>query len=144
MEEYSIAKVNPCTHALKRHQLIINLQFKHHLYSVSMIMIGTFNSAAKKASERKLSFILLADCKEVERSTRKNYKVTSSKQQSMKIENVVLGLLVLMFAAILFVDAILVTYGGSGIPLSANDVKGITGFAFILTAILILLKAREK
>jgi len=62
----------------------------------------------------------------------------------MKIADVVLGLLVLMFAVILFVDAILVTYNQSGIPLSANDVKGITGFTFILIAILIFIKAREK
>ena len=62
----------------------------------------------------------------------------------MKTENVVLGLLVLMFAVILFVDAVLVTYGVGGIPLSANDVKGITGFTFLLTAIFILIKAREK
>jgi len=74
----------------------------------------------------------------------KNYKVILSKQQFMKTENVVFGLLVLMFAVILFVDAILVTYNQSGIPLSANDVKGITGFTFLLTAILILIKAREK
>jgi len=74
----------------------------------------------------------------------KNYKVTSAKHQFMKTENVVLGLLVLMFAVILFVDAILVTFSQSGIPLSANDVKGITGFTFILIAILILIKAREK
>jgi len=62
----------------------------------------------------------------------------------MKIADVVLGLLVLMFAAILFVDAILVTFNQSGIPLSANDVKGIAGFAFVLIAILIFIKAREK
>ena len=62
----------------------------------------------------------------------------------MKIENVVIGLLVLMFAAILFVDAILVTWNGSGIPLSPNDVKGITGFTFLLVAIFILMKARDK
>ena len=62
----------------------------------------------------------------------------------MKTENVVLGLLVLMFAVILFVDAILVTLNQSGIPLSANDVKGIAGFTFILIAIQILIKAREK
>jgi len=62
----------------------------------------------------------------------------------MKIDNVVIGLLVLMFAAILFVDAILVTYNQSGIPLSPNDVKGITGFVFVLIAIFILLKARGK
>jgi len=62
----------------------------------------------------------------------------------MKIDNVVIGLLVLMFAAILFVDAMLVTYNQSGIPLSPNDVKGITGFTFLLVAIFILIKARDK
>ena len=55
-----------------------------------------------------------------------------------------MGLLVLMFAAILLVDAILVTYNQSGIPLSPNDVKGITGFVFLLIAIFILIKARES
>lgn len=62
----------------------------------------------------------------------------------MKIENVVIGLLVLMFAAILFVDAVLVTWNQSGIPLSPNDVKGITGFAFLLVAVFILIRARDK
>ena len=73
----------------------------------------------------------------------KNYKVISSKQHSMKTENVVLGLLVLMFAIILTVDALLVTFGQPGIPLSGNDVKGIAGFTFLLIAILILIKARK-
>ncbi len=62
----------------------------------------------------------------------------------MKIDNVIIGLLVLMFAAILFVDAMLVTYNQPGIPLSPNDVKGITGFTFLLIAILVLIKARDK
>lgn len=48
-----------------------------------------------------------------------------------------------MFALILTVDAILVTWGQPGIPLSANDVKGITGVGFVLVAILILIKARK-
>ncbi len=61
----------------------------------------------------------------------------------MKIDNIVVGLLVLMFALILAVDAVLVTYGQPGIPLSGNDVKGITGVTFVLVAIFILLKARE-
>jgi len=61
----------------------------------------------------------------------------------MKIENVVVGLLILMFAVVLAVDAILVTWGQPGIPLSGNDVKGITGVIGILTAILILIKARK-
>ena len=62
----------------------------------------------------------------------------------MKIENVVIGLLILMFAAILFVDAVLVTWNQSGIPLSPNDVKGITGFVFVIIALYILIKARGK
>jgi len=58
--------------------------------------------------------------------------------------NIVVGLLVLMFAVILAVDAILVTWGQPGIPLSGNDVKGITGFTFVLIAIYMLIKARES
>ena len=62
----------------------------------------------------------------------------------MKIDNIVIGLLILMFAAILFVDAMLVTYNQPGIPLSSNDVKGITGFVFVIIAVFMLIKARNK
>jgi len=48
--------------------------------------------------------------------------------------NIVAGLLVLMFALILAVDALLVTWGQPGIPLSDNDVKGITGITFVIIA----------
>jgi len=58
--------------------------------------------------------------------------------------NIVAGLLVLMFAAILLGDAILVTYTSSNEVLSPNDVKGITGLAFLLIATFILIKARES
>jgi hypothetical protein len=58
--------------------------------------------------------------------------------------NIVVGLLVLMFAVILAVDAILVTWGQPGIPLSANDVKGITGVTFVLIAIYMLIGAIES
>ena len=58
--------------------------------------------------------------------------------------NIVAGLLVLMFAAILLVDSILVTWNQPGIPLSSNDVKGITGLVFLLIAGFILVKARES
>jgi len=58
--------------------------------------------------------------------------------------NIVVGLLVLMFAVILAVDAILVTWGQPGIPLSGNDVKGITGVTFVLIAIYMLIKSRES
>jgi hypothetical protein len=63
--------------------------------------------------------------------------------ENIKIENIVVGFLVLMFAIILAVDAILVTFGQPGIPLSGNDVKGITGVGFVLVAILIFIKARK-
>ncbi len=58
--------------------------------------------------------------------------------------NIVAGLFVLMFAIILAVDAILVTWGQPGIPLSDNDVKGITGITFVIIAGFILIKARES
>ena len=61
-----------------------------------------------------------------------------------QLNNIVAGLLVLMFALILAVDALLVTWGYPGIPLSANDVKGITGLTFIIIAGFILVKARER
>jgi hypothetical protein len=58
--------------------------------------------------------------------------------------NIVAGLLVLMFALILAVDALLVTWGQPGIPLSDNDVKGITGLTFVIIAGFILVRARES
>jgi hypothetical protein len=58
--------------------------------------------------------------------------------------NVVVGLLVLMLAIILAVDALLVTWGQSGIPLSDNDFKGITGLAFVFVASYMLIQARES
>ena len=61
----------------------------------------------------------------------------------MKIDNIVIGLLVLLFAVVLAVDAVLVTWGQPGIPLSSNDVKGIAGVIGILGAIFILIKARK-
>jgi hypothetical protein len=57
---------------------------------------------------------------------------------------VVVGLLVLMLAIILAVDALLVTWGQPGIPLSDNDVKGITGLAFVFVASYMLIQARES
>ncbi|MDH5389837.1 MAG: hypothetical protein OEX10_01620 [Candidatus Bathyarchaeota archaeon] len=69
------------------------------------------------------------------------------KMSSMKVfhwNNIVAGLLVLMFALILAVDALLVTWGQPGIPLSDNDVKGITGITFVIIAGFILVKARES
>jgi uncharacterized membrane protein len=58
--------------------------------------------------------------------------------------NIVAGLVVLMFAAILLGDAILVTYTSADEVFSPNDVKGITGLVFIIIAGFILIKARES
>ena len=62
----------------------------------------------------------------------------------MKTEDAVLGFLILMFALILFGDAVLTTFYPDGMLLSSNDVKGIAGFTFLLTAIWIFVKLREK
>lgn len=56
----------------------------------------------------------------------------------------VIGLLVLIFALILTVDALLVTFSQAGIPLSDNEVKGITGVTLVIIAIYILISARKK
>lgn len=58
--------------------------------------------------------------------------------------DIVAGLIVLMFALVLLVDSVLVTWGQPGIPLSDNDVKGITGLTFLIIAGFILIKARAK
>jgi hypothetical protein len=58
--------------------------------------------------------------------------------------NIVAGLVVLLFAAILLGDAILVTFTSADELFSTNDVKGITGLAFLITATFILIKAREN
>ena len=62
----------------------------------------------------------------------------------MKTEDAVIGFFVLMFAVILFGDAVLTTFNPDGMLLSANDVKGIAGFAFMLIFIWIFIKSREK
>jgi hypothetical protein len=62
----------------------------------------------------------------------------------MRTEDAVLGALILMFAVILFGDAILTTFNPDGMMLSPNDVKGIAGFAFLLTAIWIFIKSVKK
>ena len=62
----------------------------------------------------------------------------------MKTEDAVLGFLILMFAVILFGDAVLTTFNAEGMLLSSNDVKGIAGFAFLLVSIWMFIKSREK
>jgi len=62
----------------------------------------------------------------------------------MKIEYAIFGILVIMFAAILLGDAILTTYNAASMLLSPNDVKGITGFVFVITAAFFFWKAWKK
>jgi hypothetical protein len=62
----------------------------------------------------------------------------------MKTEDIVLGSLILLFAVILFGDAVLTTFNPDIKILSPNDVKGIAGFTFLLTSIWIFMKSREK
>jgi hypothetical protein len=62
----------------------------------------------------------------------------------MKIYDLVAGIMVLFFAAVLFVDAVRTTYDPASQILSTNDVKGITGFALIVIAIFYFIKARQR
>jgi len=63
---------------------------------------------------------------------------------SVKIDNIVVGLLVLMFAALLLGDAILTTNNPAGQILSPNDVKGIVGMMSVVIAGFIFWKAFRK
>jgi len=62
----------------------------------------------------------------------------------MKIDNLIVGIIVIFFAAILLADAILTTYDPARQLFSPNDVKGITGMVFVVIAALIFLKAFVK
>lgn len=62
----------------------------------------------------------------------------------MKIENLIVGIIVICFAALLLADAILTTYTPANQVLSPNDVKGITGIVFGVIAALIFVKAFVK
>lgn len=61
----------------------------------------------------------------------------------MKIDNIVVGIIVICFAAILLGDAIWTTYNPDSMVLSSNDVKGIMGMVLIVLAGFIFWKARE-
>ena len=64
--------------------------------------------------------------------------------QVFQWNNIVAGLVVLLFAVILLGDAILVTFTSAEELFSPNDVKGITGLAFLVIAAFIIIKAREN
>ena len=62
----------------------------------------------------------------------------------MKIDNVVFGIIVICFAALLLGDAILTTRSPASQILSPNDVKGIVGMVFVVLAGFIFWKAYKK
>ena len=64
--------------------------------------------------------------------------------QVFQWNNIVAGLVVLLFAVILLGDAISVTFTSAEELFSPNDVKGITGLAFLIVATYILIKTREN
>ena len=59
----------------------------------------------------------------------------------MKIDYVVVGIIVIFFAAILLGDAILTTNNPASQILSPNDVKGIAGMVFAIIAGFFIWKA---
>jgi hypothetical protein len=61
----------------------------------------------------------------------------------MKIDNLIVGLIVLAFAAILLADAILTTVDPASQLFSPNDVKGIVGMALVVLAATYFKKTRE-
>jgi hypothetical protein len=52
----------------------------------------------------------------------------------MKIDNLVVGIIVIAVAALLLGDAILTTYTPASQMLSPNDVKGVVGMVFLVLA----------
>ena len=64
-------------------------------------------------------------------------------QGTMKIDNLVAGLIVLALGAILLADAILTTVDPASQLFTSNDVKGIVGMALVVLAALYFKKARE-
>ena len=64
----------------------------------------------------------------------KNYMAVRQNRLFMKIDNLVVGIIVIAVAALLLADAILTTYDPANQVLSPNDVKGIVGMVFLVLA----------
>jgi len=62
----------------------------------------------------------------------------------MKIDNVVVGIIIICFAALLLGDAILTTNNPASQILTPNDVKGIVGMMSVVIAGFIFWKALRK
>jgi len=61
----------------------------------------------------------------------------------MKLSNLVIGIIVAAFAALLLADAILTTFYPANQVLSPNDVKGVVGMILAVLAASYFLKSRE-
>ena len=61
----------------------------------------------------------------------------------MKIDNLVAGIIVIAFAAILLADAILTTVDPASQLFSPNDVKGMVGMVLVVIAALYFKAAKE-
>ena len=62
----------------------------------------------------------------------------------MKVDDVVVGIIIICFAALLLGDAILTTNNPAGQILSPNDIKGIVGMISVVIAGFIFWKAFKK
>jgi len=62
----------------------------------------------------------------------------------MKIDNLVLGIIVILFAALFIGDAIMTTYNPASQILSPNDVKGVVGMVLLVLAGFIFWKAFKR
>jgi hypothetical protein len=61
----------------------------------------------------------------------------------MKIDNLVVGIIIICFAALLLGDAYLTTYNTASQILSPNDVKGIVGMICVVIAGFLFWRARK-
>jgi hypothetical protein len=61
----------------------------------------------------------------------------------MRIDNVVVGIIIICFAALLLGDAYLTTYNTASQILSPNDVKGIVGMICVVIAGFLFWRARK-
>jgi len=61
----------------------------------------------------------------------------------MKLSNLIIGIIVIAFAALLLADAILTTSNPANQVLSPNDVKGVVGMVLAVIAASYFMKTKE-
>jgi hypothetical protein len=74
----------------------------------------------------------------------KNCKVNPQKFVIMKIDNLVVGLIVISFGALLLADAILTTVDLDSMLFSPNDVKGMVGVVLVVISAFYFKRAKNK